>query len=161
MAPRNVQGHFDLGTVLRRRGDPEGVEHLRVFKRLSDGREHRELGDEYLRLAGDALAAEREYRAALQIDPEDLGAHVGLARALLASGDSAAALDQLESVRSESADGLDWQRTWVLALHASGRAEEARAAWESARRRRMTLGPAVWAALVEAPGACPSSGGGK
>ena len=154
-APRNVQGHFDLGTVLRRRGDPDGVAHLRTFKQLSDGREHRELGDEYLRLAGDAMAAEREYRAALQIDPQNLGARVGLARALLAAGEAAAALEQLDQARAEGADGVDWHRTRVLALQATGRANEARVAWEGARQLGMVLGPSVWAVLLEAPGACP------
>ena len=155
--PRNVQGHFDLGTILRRRGDPEGAAHLRTFKQLSDGREHRELGDEYLRLAGDAITAAREYRAALQIDPQDLGARVGLARALLASGEVAAALEHLDQAPAEGARGVDWTRTRVLALHASGRIDEAMVAWEGARRTGMELGPSVWAALLEVPGACPTA----
>ncbi len=155
VAPRNVQGHFDLGTVLRRRGDPDGVAHLRTFKQLSDGREHRELGDEYLRLAGDADAAEREYRAALEIDPLDVGARVGLARALLMSGDASGAADHLENARTQGADSVDWHRSWVLALHAAGRIDEARAAWEAARQHGLVLGPTVWAALRDAPGACP------
>ncbi len=156
VAPRNVQGHFDLGTVLQRRGDPDGVAHLRTFKKLSDGREHRELGDEYLRLAGDASTAEREYRAALEIDSLDMGASVGLARALLMSGDPSAAAGHLENARAQGADTVEWHRAWVLALYAAGRFEEARTAWEAARRQGMVLGPAVWAILREAPGACPS-----
>lgn len=158
LAPRNLQGHFDLGTVLQRRGDADGAAHLRTFKQLSDGREHRELGDEYLRLAGDAPAAEREYRAALQVDPQDLGARVGLARALLASGMVVAALEQLDQARAEGAGGVDWTRTRVLALHAAGRIDEARVAWEDARRAGMVLGPSVWAALLDAAGACPTAG---
>ena len=157
VAPRNVQGHFDLGTVLLRRGHPDGVVHLRTFKQLSDGREHRELGDEYLRLAGDARTAEREYRAALEIDSLDLGAHVGLARALLMSGDPVAAANYLKSARTRGADSVDWHRFWVLALHAAGRADEAKTAWQDARRQGMVLGPKVWAALHETRGACPTS----
>ncbi len=156
VAPRNVQGHFDLGTVLRRRGDPEGLVHLRTFKQLSDGREHRELGDEYLRLAGDPVAAEREYRAALQVDPQDVGSVIGLARALLASGDASGAIQQLERARAGGADDLVWHRTWVLGLHASGRTDEALTAWLGAHRRGMVLGPAVWAVLRPASGACPT-----
>jgi len=127
--PRSVQGHFGLGTVLQRRGDPAAAEHLRTFKRLSDGREHRELGDEYLRLADDAIAAEREYQLALEIDAADVAARIGLGRALLASGDAAGALAALEPFASQGRGSAQWLIPWILGLDASGRRDEAVAMW--------------------------------
>jgi tetratricopeptide (TPR) repeat protein len=155
--PRSVQGHFALGTVLQRRGDPAAAEHLRAFKRLSDGREHRELGDEYLRLAGDGVAAEREYRLALEIDPSDVVARVGLGRALLVAGDPADALATLEPLASQGRGNVQWLTTWILSLDASGRHAEAIAAWEIARRDGVEFGPEVWAITRRAAGVCDAT----
>lgn len=157
LAPRSVQGHFVLGTVLQRRQDPSGAEHLRTFKTLSDAREHRELGDEFLRLAGDAEAAEREYRAALEVDPDDVRARSGLGRALLGGGDPEAAAGVLETLLPElSHDPVGWA-AWILALHGSGRALEARSAWQEARASGLRLGPDVWIVMRGAPGVCDAS----
>lgn len=152
--PRNVQGHFALGTVLQRRGEPEAAEHLRTFKRLSDGREHRELGDEYLRLAGDAIAAAREYELALEIDPTDVGAQVGLGRARLDAGDAARALTALAPLAGQGRGNAQWLTAWILSLEASGRHSEAVAAWDGAQRDRVELGPDVWAIMRRTAGVC-------
>ncbi len=152
--PRSVQGHFVLGTVLQRGGHPEAVEHLQTFKRLSDGREQRELGDEYLRLAGDAAAAERAYRTALQIDAGDVDAQIGLGRALVAAGEGSGAVATLEPLAGQGAGNSAWLSAWIQALHMSGRRAEAVAAWEVAQSADLTLGPDVWAITRRAPGVC-------
>lgn len=154
LSARSVQGHFVLGTVLQRVGRPEAAEHLAAFKRLSDAREHRELGDEYLRLVNDAAAAEREYRAALRIDPGDVGAQIGLGRALLAAGDGERAVATLEPLRDQRAGNSAWVSAWIQALHMSGREGEALAAWEAAQNANLVLGPAVWAITRGAAGVC-------
>ncbi len=152
--PSNLDGLFVLGTALLRSGDGSGRALLEAFQRLSDAREHRELGMDLLRLAGDLDGAAAELERAIAIDAEDAEALTGLGTVERVRGELDAAIEMLARARRAGADGPEWYREWVLALYTAGRAEEADQAWNESRARGMSLGPAVWAALGNQEGAC-------
>jgi len=152
--PSNFDGLFVLGTALVRSGDDEGRDLLSRFQQLSDAREHRELGMDLFRFAGDLEGAAAELQKAIAIDAQDAEALVGLGAVERARGNLDAAIDTLAQARRVGADGPEWYREWVLGLYAARRTEEARQAWTEAQDRGISLGPSVWAALGNHPGAC-------
>jgi len=143
--PDYPEALFLLGNTLLRSGDPAGTELLQRFRTLSDAREHRQLGDQYLLREKDPLRAASAYQRAVQAFPGDAAAWLGLAASQRQAGVAEPALESLRRARAAGAGGVEWHRERVLALDAAGRLDEARAAWEEARARGLTLGPRVWA----------------
>lgn len=152
--PSNLDGLFVLGTAMLRSGNQDGRDYLTTFQRLSDAREHRELAYDYYVRGKDPERAATEFERALTIDPEDAAALTGLGTVRLAQGDAQAAVELLARAQAAGAASLEWYREWVLALHAVGRTEEARAMWQQTRDAGVSLGPRVWAALGQHQGAC-------
>lgn len=139
------EAHYLLGNLLIRQGfRQEGQQVLERFRQLSDAREQRQLGDDYLYRVRDAQRAERAYRAALQAWPEDHGSWLGLAVALRRNGNPEGALQALDMASGGAIDEEAWHRERFLALWAAGRRAEADEVWELSRRRGLNLGPEVW-----------------
>lgn len=153
-APDNEVAHYTLGSVLARRRESAARDHLRAFKSLRDAREHRERARQLRRL-GDLDAARREYDRALQARPGDVDALTGLAATARVSGSPGEAVELLGRARDAGAGDEEWHREWVLALHAAGRLDEARAAWERAGTQGLSLGPEVWRKMRDPTGVCP------
>ena len=151
---RNLDAMFVLGSVLARKGDTEGREHLTRFKTLSDAREALETGMQQFMEAHNPERASQQFSRSLELDPENPEALQGLGAAQVAMGQYEEAVATLSRARQAGADGADWYREWVLALHGAGRKEEAEVAWREAKQRELKLGPRVWAALKDADGAC-------
>jgi tetratricopeptide (TPR) repeat protein len=151
---RNLDAMFVLGSVLARKRDAEGREHLARFKTLSDAREAMEMGMQQFMEARDAESAVEHFNEALDFDPENPQALQGLGAAQVSMGQYQQAVETLARAREAGSSGADWFREWVVALHGSGREEEARLAWREAQRHAMTLGPRVWAILRNTEGAC-------
>ena len=96
-APSDPAGWLLLGAVHERFGDSGGARDLwnralAIDRRLPEA--HRQLGDEALR-RGDSEEAERQYRDALEIDPDALPVVDKLVGVLLARGDLLGAGDLL------------------------------------------------------------------
>jgi Flp pilus assembly protein TadD len=152
--PDYPEALFLLGNALVRRGDRSGTELLQRFRRLSDGREHRQLGDQFLRRNNDPERARAEYEAALQALPDDAGSLLGLGAVQRQTDQVEQAVATLRRARSAGADGVEWHREWVLALHSAGRPEEARQAWREAVRNGLVLGSEVRALMLESVPGC-------
>lgn len=148
------QGHFLLGNFLLRERNPAGREHLARFKALNDAKERRELGDYYRRIADDPERAAAEYRKALEADPEDPLAMLGLAATRYQRGEPEQALDLLERIRGSGVEAKEWFQLWILTLDSLGRRAEALEAWERAQERDLRLGPEVWRAVHREVGGC-------
>ena len=145
--PRSVKAYFVLGTILIRGGDALGQDHLRMFKRLTDAAEQRELGDYNRKQVDDPERARAAYLQALGHDPTDPGSLLGLGALLRRAGDFEAAIETLEAAAAAGRDDAELHREWVLASLQAGREEQARAALGRARAAGHTLGPLVWSAL--------------
>jgi tetratricopeptide (TPR) repeat protein len=152
--PNYPEALFLLGNALLRSGDPAGGELLQRFRKLSDAREHRQLGDQFLLGEKDPRRAASAYERAVEAFPGDAAAWLGLGASQRQGGAPEVALESLRGAREAGADGAEWHREWVLALHAAGRLDEARAAWQEARARGLTLGPEVWAIVHAALEGC-------
>jgi len=153
-APDYPEALFLLGNALVRRGDRSGTELLQRFKRLSDGREHRQLGDQFLGRNNDPERARAEYEAALQALPDDAGSLLGLGAVQRQTDQAEQAVATLRRARSAGADGVEWHREWVLALHSAGRPQEARQAWLEAVQNGLVLGSEVRAFMLESVPGC-------
>ena len=152
--PDYPEALFLLGNALLRRGDRSGTELLQRFRRLSDGREHRQLGDQFLRRNHDPERARTEYEAALQALPDDAGSLLGLGAVQRQTNQAEQAVATLRRARNAGADGVEWHREWVLALHGAGRLQEARQAWREAVQDGLVLGSEVRAFMFESVSGC-------
>jgi len=148
------QGHFLLGNLLLRERDPAGQEHLARFKRLNDAQERRELGDYYRRVAGEPERAAAEYRAALEADPGDPLATLGLAAIHYRQDEPELAFELLDRVRGSGVEAKEWYELWILTLDRLGRHQEAMEAWAEAQERELRLGPEVWRVVHREVGGC-------
>jgi tetratricopeptide (TPR) repeat protein len=85
--PLNVGAHVDLGYILLNRGETkEGKAHIDEALRLDPN--HTYLRPGYISLtAGDPKMAEQRRRKALELNPQDVAAHVDLAYILLNRGE--------------------------------------------------------------------------
>jgi len=148
-APWYPEAHFVLGTLLLRKRDEAGREEMEVFKQLSDAREHRDLGNYYVEQVADLERAAAEYEIAIASWRDDDFSRIRLARMRRLAGDSGAAIELLGSASPEGVEVKDWYREMILALHAVGRAEQAKEHWQEARAAGHIYGPEVWRAMRE------------
>lgn len=151
--PTELEARFTLGTALLRAGDPDGRAELETYRQLAEAREHREMATDFLQ-GEDAIRAEREYRRALELVPEDPAALQGLGAALRLQGRFAEAITALAAAANAGAEGPAWAHETMLTLHGAGRTDDALRLRDEARLRGWPLRPEVRAALGEESDAC-------
>ncbi|MDT8369415.1 MAG: tetratricopeptide repeat protein [Longimicrobiales bacterium] len=148
LGPTYAEAHLNLGIMLQLAGRHDDAQH--AFDQASrldqrDGSafpsdvgnqiavQHAKLGDLYL-VADHPHEAEREYYAALKVRPRYLDIRTKLAEARLELHDIAGALDELELVLEDNPGFTTARLKYGVALHRSGRTEEAIAEWRRCMR---------------------------
>ena len=122
----------------------------RIFRRRrEDAETHYERGAA-LHSSGDANAAERHFRAALDLDPGHVDAQIDLGVALLAQGLPAAAERACRRALELSPGALAAHINLGSSLERQGRLQEAAAAW----RKGLDIDPASVHALCNLSGVC-------
>ncbi|MEM8996915.1 MAG: tetratricopeptide repeat protein, partial [Acidobacteriota bacterium] len=99
-APSNARARSSLGAILAETGDLDGaVDEMRKASRLaaSDPAVIANLAEVH-RLRGELAAAAAGHRRALELSPDNLRAHLGLARTLAASEHTEEAISHYEAV---------------------------------------------------------------
>lgn len=151
---RRLKARFVLGTVLMQAGDPRGRDELRLYKRLNDAAEQRDLADQYRTQAGDPDRARAAYEAVLDADPTDPGALFGIAVLERRAGRPQAAVDALDAARAAGAGGVEWYEERIAALLDLGREEAAREAWTEAHDEGLAPGGEAARRLWADTGVC-------
>jgi tetratricopeptide (TPR) repeat protein len=134
--PGSYLAHYNLGELLRKRGDAEGA--IRHFEASIEADPDLSVGHNNLAgmLAdrGEIEAALQHYRRALEIQPDYGLAHANLAKLLLDRGDLESAIAHLEQAVRALPERADLQLALARALAQAGRAEEAHPHFVEARR---------------------------
>lgn len=129
--PRNVNALANLATALRGLGEPRAaVKPLRDALAAGGPPSLRNDVGAALLEAGDAQAAIREFRAALQAQPSNADAHGNLALALERSGETASALKEYERALALAPGHAKAANNRAVLLAKLGRTDEARRAFE-------------------------------
>jgi tetratricopeptide (TPR) repeat protein len=139
-APRNARAYYNLGTVLRRRGELDAaIAALRRSLELAPDRApaHYNLANA-LKQRGDLDAAISHYRSALALSPGHGAARVNLANALRARGDDEEAIREYRRALESDPDDAAAHYNLAVALEARGHLDEAIAHY----RRSLELRPA-------------------
>lgn len=161
LLPDYALAHYNLGDLLRRRGDTEAAAaSLRRALALRPDYVEATIGlaETWLR-AGRYAEAVPAFRDLVRLHPS-FGAHAGLGRALLRSGDPTAAIDHLRQamrLRTDKADACA-DLAWILATHPDPARRDAAQALQIGQRAVELTGNADPAALDSLAAAYANAG---
>ena len=151
--PHNPLVQLNLGTMIAEKGDlPQAIVHLEEAVRLAPAPQHSPLWyaelmryrahfnlARALEASGQAEPAMEQYRATLEVRPDDAASHYNLARLLEDAGSTEQAVEHYRQAVAAQPDFSAAHNNLGIRLLTSGRVEEAIASFEAAVRGQENL----------------------